>query len=213
MDDTLPAERLYLVTPQIVDPDPFGHHLEQVLSAVPVACLRVDLGDAAEAEWRSVLNHLIGPCHAHDVALIVTDHFRLVEPLGLDGVHLSHSRMSVRDVRKELGKDRIVGAAAGTSRHQGLILAEAEADYVSFGPVGDTGVLGDDARAEDDLFAWWTEVVETQCVAEGGVSVEDAERLADITDFVVPDRRIWDDAATVIEVLKRYAAALDAAQA
>ncbi len=45
----------------------------------------------------------------------------------------------MRDVRKALGADRIVGAFAGASRHKGMTLAEAGADYVAFGPVGEAG--------------------------------------------------------------------------
>jgi thiamine-phosphate pyrophosphorylase len=201
-----PAERLYLVTPQSFDPEAFAPVLTEALAALPVACVRLDLGDAEEDDWRRAANYLIEPCHAADVALIITDHYRLVEPLGLDGVHLT-GRASVRDVRKALGKDRIVGAFAGTSRHDGMVLAEAGADYVAFGPVGETGALGDETRAEDDLFTWWAEMIETQSVAEGGVTPEDAARLAEAADFLVPDRRIWDEDDPVAK-LKDYASAL-----
>lgn len=202
----VPTERLYLVTPQSFDPEAFAPVLAAALAALPVACVRLDLGAAEEDAWRRAANHLIEPCHAADVALIITDHYRMVEPLGLDGVHLT-GRASVRDVRKALGKDRIVGAFAGVSRHDGMVLAEAGADYVAFGPVGETGTLGEDTRAEDDLFTWWAEMIETQSVAEGGVTPEDAARLADTADFIAPDRRVW-DADNPIEALKPYAAAL-----
>ena len=102
------------------------------------------------------------------MALIVAEHWRLVAPLGLDGVHLASGRTPVRDARQALGRDRIVGAFAGASRHKGMTLADAGADYVAFGPAGETGLLGDEARAEDDLFRWWSEMIETPSVAEGG---------------------------------------------
>ncbi|MEO1494917.1 MAG: thiamine phosphate synthase [Pseudomonadota bacterium] len=201
-----PPERLYLVTAQSLEPEVFAPTLAAALAALPVACVRLDLGGAEEDMWRRAANHLIEPCHAADVALIITDHYRLVEPLGLDGVHLT-GRASVRDVRKALGRDRIVGAFAGSSRHDGMVLAEAGADYVAFGPVGETGALGDETRAEDDLFTWWAEMIETQSVAEGGVSPEDAARLADAADFIVPDRRVW-DGDDPVAALTAYAAAL-----
>lgn len=205
MSDT-PAERLYLVTPPVFDPEAFAPVLAEALSAVPVACLRLDIGATDEDDWRRAANYLIEPCHNADVALIIAEHYRLVEPLGLDGVHLT-GRTQVRDVRKALGKDRIIGAFAGTSRHDGMVLAEAGADYVSFGPVGETGALGDDARADQDLFVWWAEMIETQSVAEGGVSVDDVARLAEAADFIVPDRRFW-DAEDPIAALRAYAAVL-----
>ena len=57
-------------------------------------------------------------------------------------MHLSDGARQVRAVRKALGKDAIVGAYAHASRHEGLTAGEIGADYVSFGPVGATG-LGD----------------------------------------------------------------------
>ena len=191
---TPPRARLYLVTPESMDPACFAPLLGRVLGTGAVACVRLDLGAAPEEEWRAAADHLLPVCHEADVALVVAEHWRLVQPLGLDGVHLGGAgsgRTPVREVRKALGADRIVGGFAGASRHRGMTLAEAGADYVAFGPVGETGLLGDDARAGDDLFAWWSEMIETPCVAEGGVSEADAARLAPVADFVVPDRRIW----------------------
>ena len=200
--------RLYLLLPPRFEPEDMALHLERVLGAVPVACVRLDLGPAPEEDWIRAVNHLIGPCHAADVAFVITDHYRLAEQLGMDGVHLVNARTPVREVRKALGQDRIVGAWAGASKHQGMVLAEAGADYVAFGPVGQTGALGDDTRAEDDLFAWWAEMIETPQVAEGGVSLADATRLAAHTDFVVPALDVWADPERTIPALNEYNTAL-----
>jgi thiamine-phosphate pyrophosphorylase len=200
--------RLYLTTPRHFEPEPFAALAERALAAHAVACLRLDLGDAPEGAWRDAANHLLPVAHAHDVALVIAEHHRLVRPLGLDGVHLGTSRVSVRELRKALGPDRIIGAFAGVSRHVGMTLAEAGADYVSFGPVGETGGLGDGTRAEDALFEWWAEVIETPVVAEGGVTPADATRLAPYADFIVPDPAIWSAPGGIEAALAPYAAAL-----
>ena len=200
--------RLYLVTPEKFEPEAFAAVLDRALAAHPVACLRLDLGAAAEDEWRVAANHLLPVAHAHDVALVIAEHHRLVAPLGLDGVHLAASRVPVREVRKALGKDRIIGAFAGVSRHIAMTLAEAGADYVALGPVGETGALGDGIRAEDELFQWWAEMIETPIVAEGGVSPADAARLAAFADFVVPDPGVWAAPEGIEAALADYVEAL-----
>ncbi|MEM9140793.1 MAG: thiamine phosphate synthase, partial [Pseudomonadota bacterium] len=165
-----PQPRLYLDTPRSFDPADLAARLQAVMDPAIIACVRLSLADDAQEDaWTLAVNHLLPVCHAADVPLLVTDHFRLVAPLGLDGVHLSSGKASVRDVRDSLGSDRIVGALAGTSRHDGMVLAEAGCDYVGFGPVGSTGALGSAALADDDLFAWWAEMIETPIVAEGAV--------------------------------------------
>jgi thiamine-phosphate pyrophosphorylase len=208
MTDADTPARLYLATPESFEPEAFAALLDRALAAHPVACVRLDLGAAPEDQWRAAANHLLPVAHAHDVALVIAEHHRLVAPLGLDGVHLATSRATVRDVRKALGQDRIVGAFAGTSRHMGMTFAEAGADYVSLGPVGETGALGDGQRAGDDLFEWWAETIETPVVAEGGVSSADAARLAPYADFVVPDPAVWTAPEGIEDALAAYVQAL-----
>ncbi len=202
-----PAQ-LYLVTPQGFDPPAFAQLLERALAAHAVACLRIELGAQPEERWHKAVDHLMPVAHAHDVALLIADHYRLVGPLGLDGVHLATGRMPVREVRRALGAERIIGAFAGASRHMGMTLADAGADYVSLGPVGETGDLGDGRRAEDELFHWWAEVIETPVVVEGGVTPSDAARLARYADFVVPDPSVWVAPGGIEAALAPYAEAL-----
>jgi len=208
MTRTDPPARLYLVTPEDFEPEPFAALVDRALAAHGVACLRLDLGAAPEEQWRVAVNHLLPVAHAHDVALVIAEHHRMVAPLGLDGVHLATSRVPVREVRKALGPDRIIGGFGGVSRHIGIALAEAGADYVALGPVGETGALGDGSRAEDELFQWWAEVIETPVVAEGSVTPADAARLAPFTDFVVPDPGVWSAPEGIEAALAPYAEAL-----
>ncbi|MBK0397581.1 thiamine phosphate synthase [Limibaculum sp. M0105] len=196
------AARLYIVTPAAFDPDTHVAELQAMLSTGAVACLRLDLGEGPdEAAWIRAANHLLPPCHEADVPLVIAEHHRLVGALGLDGVHIGRSRAPIRDLRKTLGRDAIIGAFGGAERHRAMSLAEAGADYVSLGPVRVQGALGDGAAADDALFQWWSEMIETPVVAEGGVTLDDARRLAAITDFVVPDPTlVWgqpDPAAAV----------------
>lgn len=199
--------RLYLLTPRLADGAAFASDLDAALAAAPVACVRMLTAEADEAVIRRVADPLGEVCRAHDVALVLTDHFRLVRPLGLDGVHLETPRLRLRDAREALGRDAIVGAHAGASRHHGMTLAEAGADYVSFGPVVDDG-LGDGEVAEADLFHWWSEMIETPVVAEGGVTLETGAALGGVADFIAFDAPVWDHPEGAAAGAKAAAAAL-----
>lgn len=202
------AARLYLVTPPHFEPEPFAALAGRALATGLVACLRLDLGAAPEEAWRAAASALRPVAHGQDVALVIAEHHRLVRPLGLDGVHLAASRTPVREARKALGPERIVGAFAGASRHLAMTVAEAGADYVSLGPVGDVGALGEGSRAEDELFEWWAETIETPVVAEGGVTLEDARRLGGWADFFVPELSVWESPDGIEVALGRYAETL-----
>jgi len=190
--------RLYLVAPAVFD-FAFPERLAPVLDGFDVACLRLALAAGSEDEVARACDALRPVCHARDVPLVVADHYRLVGRLGLDGVHLSDGSRQVRAVRKALGADAIVGAFARTSRHEGMTAAEIGADYVAFGPVGDSG-LGDGSLAEIDMFGWWSEMIEVPCVAEGALTPDLVGALAGVADFVALGEEIWraDDAAAAL---------------
>ncbi len=182
---------IYLITPALSDAAPFLPKLAEALDAVEIACIRLRIAGEDEDILRRAADQVRDVAHQRDVAVTLTDHFRLVQPLGVDGVHLENPRFTVRDARKALGDDAIVGAFAGVSKHNGMNAAEAGADYVSFGPLT-SGALGDGDVAEPDLFAWWSEMIETPVVAEGGMSMELAKTLATVVDFLALDNAVWD---------------------
>ncbi|MFN3614549.1 MAG: thiamine phosphate synthase [Rubrimonas sp.] len=201
------AARLYLITPAVFDPAAFAEALKAALDAAPVACVRLAM-DGAEAAIRRAADTLQPVCAAADVALTILDHVRLVEPHGLDGVHLSDaSPAAIRKARGALGSDRIVGAHGGATRHRAMTAAEAGADYVSLGPVA-AGALGDGAEAGPELFDWWAEMIETPCVAEGGLTPARAAELAETADFLAPRRSVWEAPEGPAAALRAYLKAI-----
>ncbi|MGB0354128.1 MAG: thiamine phosphate synthase [Paracoccaceae bacterium] len=194
--------QIYLVTPPNFELTGFGAQLEAVLDAYPIACLRLALASRDEDDLARAADHLREIAHARDIPLVMSEHIKLVERLGLDGVHLLDGSRSTRKTRADLGGDAIIGCFCANSRHDGMNAGEMGADYISFGPVGDTS-LGDGSRAEDDLFAWWSQMIELPVVAEGALTLTDIERLAPITDFFAIGEEIWrkDDPVAALKTL------------
>ncbi|MEM9010746.1 MAG: thiamine phosphate synthase [Pseudomonadota bacterium] len=191
------APEIYLITPPEVEIPAFAVRLAALLDTGLVACVRLALASADQGRLTAVAQALRPVCHDRDVALILDTHWRLVRELGLDGVHLPDGARHVREARRALGPKLTVGAFCGTSRHAGLAAGEAGADYVSFGPVGDPGELGDGRSVEADVFAWWGEIIELPVVAEGGVTVETARPLLPHIDFLAVGPEIWGQADPV----------------
>lgn len=185
--------QIYLVTPPEFDLDVFPGQLAAVLDQTEVACVRLALAARDEDRVARAADALREIAHARDVALVIERHVLLVERLGLDGVHLTDGARNVRKLRKDLGDDAIIGAFCGTTRHEGMAAAEAGADYVAFGPVGETP-LGDGSRAELELFQWWSEMIEVPVVAEGALTPDLIAQLGPVTDFFGIGEEIWRDA-------------------
>lgn len=198
--------QLYLITPPSFELGTFPDLLARVLDAHPVACVRLAMPSKDEDRLARAADALREKTHARDVALVITQHFKLAQRLGLDGVHLDDGARSVRAARKELGEDAIVGAYCGQSRHDGMAAGEHGADYVSFGPVQPSN-LGDGSFAEADLFQWWSEVIEVPVIAEGGLDKAHATALATTVDFIALGEEVW-GADDPVETLAAYLAAL-----
>ncbi|MBI1218223.1 MAG: thiamine phosphate synthase [Rhodobacteraceae bacterium] len=194
--------QIYLITPPAFTLEVFPDRLAAVLDAAEIACIRLGLATKDEDQIARAADALREVAHARDVAIVIDTHIRLAERHGLDGVHLPDGARNIRKARKDLGDDAIVGAFCGTSRHEGINAAEAGGDYVSFGPVGDTA-LGDGSQATDELFAWWSEMIEVPVVAEGALTAARVATLAPITDFFAIGEEIWqaDDALAALRTL------------
>ncbi|HEY0275355.1 MAG TPA: thiamine phosphate synthase [Paenirhodobacter sp.] len=197
--------QIYLLTPPSFDLDIFPPLLSRVLAAQEVACIRLALASKDDDAVVRAADAVRVVAHEHDVALVIENHIHLVERHGLDGVHLTDGARSVRAARKELGADAIVGCFCGASQHAGMTAGEAGADYVCFGPVGETG-LGHGARAEHDLFAWWSEVIEVPVVAEGALTEALIRDLSPVTDFFAIGEEIWNEADPVAALGRLIAA-------
>ena len=199
MDDTPELPQIYLITPPEFELSTFPDLLARTLDSHEVACVRLALASRDEDRISRAADALREVTHARDIALVLDEHTMLADRLGLDGVHLTDAARSVRDTRKALGEDAIVGAFCGTSRHDGMSAGEAGADYVSFGPVQASG-LGDGSFAEAALFEWWSEMIEVPVVAEGGLNADLVRALAGYTDFFGIGDEIWgsEDAAAAL---------------
>ena len=197
--DTADRPQIYLLTPPEFELSSFPGRLAAVLDSTEVACLRLSMAIQDEERIARAADALREVAHARDIAVVIERHVALAERLGLDGVHLTDGARSIRETRKTLGKDAIVGSFCGASRHDGMTAGEAGADYVAFGPVG-MSALGDGKRAESELFAWWSEMIEVPVVAEGHLDIDLVAELAPVTDFFGIGDEIWrhDDAAAAL---------------
>ena len=186
----LEQPKLYIVSPAEFEIDTFAEQLKPILDTVEVSCFRLALSTQDEkiiGKSADLVRHI---CHSRDVAVVIENHFLLVQKYGLDGVHLSDGSRNVGKARKNLGKDAIIGTFCGSSKHDGLISGEAGADYVSFGPLSKS-TLRDGNIAHSDLFTWWSTMIEIPVIAEGRLNKKVIGELRKATDFLAFGDELW----------------------
>ena len=182
--------QIYLVTPSILDLETYPVQLAQILDTVDIACLRLGLSSTDEDEIARTADALRDVAHARDIMLVIERHALMVDRLGLDGVHLMDGGRNLRQLRKDMGNDIILGAFCNTSRHEGIGAGEAGADYVSFGPVV-ASTLGDGNQVDPELLSWWSEMIEVPVVVEGGLTQGIIRNLSSKVDFFAIGPEIW----------------------
>lgn len=208
-----PDQRLYLITPPVIEPKLFAEELKKALGAGDVACLQLRLKDgentAGDHAFRHAAEALLPVCHEYDVALLINDRPDLAIKLGADGVHVGQEDAPYEEARRILGPDRIVGVTCHNSRHLAMEAAEAGADYVAFGAFFATETKQPKTKAEPELIQWWAEIMEVPCVAIGGITVENCPPLiAAGADFLAVSAGIWRHADGPAAAVKAFNAAI-----
>ncbi len=185
--------RLYLITPPTIrDADAFARDLDAALSAGEVAALQIRLKDAPLDEIRAVAKVLASIAQRHGTAVLMNDFVDLAKELGLDGVHIGQSDMAYRDARRILGANAMIGVTCHNSRHLAMDAAEAGADYVAFGAFYPTATKTVEHMAELETLSIWQEVMETPCVAIGGINADNAAEVAKAgADFIAVSSAVW----------------------
>ena len=184
--------KLYIVSPAEFEIEKFSDELKLILDSIEISCFRLALSTQNEDVIAKTADVTRDICHSRDVAIVIKDHFLFVEKHGLDGVHLSDGSRNVWKARKNLVKDSIVGAFCGNSKHDGLTAGEAGADYISFGPLSKT-TLKDGTIAQNDLFKWWSTMIEIPVVAEGNLNKKVIYSLENDTDFIAFGDELWNE--------------------
>jgi thiamine-phosphate pyrophosphorylase len=193
-----PPCQLYLISPPRLAPATFASDLQAALSAGPVSAFQLRLkgeGDATlpDADILRTAEALMPLVQAAGCAFILNDRPDLAARLGADGVHIGQEDASYEAARRWMGDGAIVGVTCHNSRHLGMEAAEAGADYVAFGAFFETATKAPKTKAPLDLLTWWQDLMETPCVAIGGITAENAGAVAQAgADFVAVSAGVWD---------------------
>lgn len=177
--------------------------------------LVVPVGGAALDD--ALAKPLIAAAQRAGTAALVAGDASLARALGADGVHLANGKepvASLKGARELLGSSAIVGADAGISRHDAMILAEAGADYVAFGAPAHLKDRDNGRARRNGLVAWWGEIFQVPCVAFDVEGPEEAEGLALAgADFVAVHLAAGQSPADVRALIADIAAAIRVVEA
>jgi thiamine-phosphate pyrophosphorylase len=202
--------RLYLLTPpRLDDLSSFARDLEAALAVGDVAALQIRLKNVHDADIRNAYNALSPIAQNADVAVLINDRVDLAQELGADGVHLGQDDMPLREARKILGPQAMIGATAHNSRHLAMLAGESGADYVAFGAFFESATKTPKTQATTDILSWWSELFEIPCVAIGGITADNCAPLVQAgADFLAVCGGVWNAPGGPAEAVRTLNAAI-----
>ncbi len=204
-----PAPRLYLVTPRITDPARHMAALAGALDAAEVAAVLLRLEPADERALINRAKTLVPFVQDKGAALLLDGYPNAAVLAGADGAHVT-GIAAFRDAVPALKPERIIGCGGLQTRHDAMLAAESDTDYVMFGEPDERGQRPS-LDAVIERVAWWAEVFEVPCVAFAENLAEIAPLAAAGADFVALGDWVFIDprgpASTVAEAAQQLAQA------
>lgn len=141
-----------------------------------VSFLQLREKEIPKEEILSEAVELKGLCRKYDVPLIINDDVELAVKSDADGVHVGQKDMDVREARKLLGPDKILGVSARTVE-QAVSAEKFGADYLGCGDVFGTATKKDAGRLELNVLKDICNAVSIPVVAIGGIKGDNIIKL------------------------------------
>lgn len=151
----------------------------QVESALKGGATFIQLREK-DLEWETFLEEAVkikDLCQKYKVPFVINDNIDIAVTADTDGVHVGQSDMAAGDVRRRLGKDKIIGVSAQTVE-QAILAQEQGADYLGVGAVFPTGSKSDAEEVDKETLRAICEAVEIPVIAIGGISEQNVGELS-----------------------------------
>lgn len=168
--------KLYLVTDSDILKDRnFYECIEEALKG-GVTMLQLREKEASGKEFLEKAIKLRELTKKYNIKFIINDRVDIAMLCDADGVHVGQSDIPANEVRKLIGKDKIVGVSARTIK-EAMVAKENGADYLGVGAMFTTTTKLDAKSVTIDQLKAIKKEVKLPIVTIGGLSLNNIEKL------------------------------------
>ncbi len=115
--------------------------------------------------------------HDHECLLLINDDEQLAQSVEADGVHLGKDDGSIRQARKLLGDNMIIGASCYTQIEYARAAVNASANYIAFGSFFPSMTKPNAPRAEIKMLTQAKQEFKLPICAIGGITPQNTANL------------------------------------
>ncbi|WP_297438849.1 thiamine phosphate synthase [uncultured Clostridium sp.] len=171
--------KLYLVTDSnILEGRDFYFEIEEALRA-GIKCIQLREKTLGGKEFLERAKKLRKITNKYNALLIINDRVDIAILSDADGVHVGQSDIPLKEVRKLLGDDKIIGVSTGSIELAKLAKKDG-ADYIGVGAVFNTTTKLDANNVGIKMLSDIKESVDIPIVAIGGIKLSNLEQIKDI---------------------------------
>ena len=169
---------LYAITPDGLDDAAL---LSRTEAALEGGARLVQYRDKSSdpARRRGQATSLLSLCVRHGATLVINDDLGLALDIGAHGVHMGRGDGDLREARRLLGADRLLGASCYADIGLARAALAAGADHVAFGAAYTSGTKPGAKPAGIGVYREARAVLDAPIVAIGGITPANAQPLLD----------------------------------
>lgn len=151
---------------------------EQIKEALEngVTCVQLREKNLDEASFIEEAKKISVLCRQYNTPFIVNDNVNVAIASNADGIHIGQEDMGLKDVRKIVGENMIIGISAHTVE-EAKFAQENGADYIGIGAVFETSTKNDVDVIPYEKVKSICDAVDIPKVAIGGINAENILKL------------------------------------
>jgi thiamine-phosphate pyrophosphorylase len=169
------AVRLYVLITESACKRPWLEAAEMAILG-GADCLQLREKNLESAELLIRAKTLVALCHRHGVLCIINDRPDIALLSGADGVHVGQDDLPAGEVRKLLGREKIIGVSTHCLDHAKAAIRDG-ADYLGVGPFFKSGTKPRDFLAGPVYAKEVAEKIQLPLVAIAGINQQNVDQV------------------------------------
>ncbi len=183
---------LYAITDEKLTP--YSNILSILRDTLEAGVKIVQLRDKtlSDGELEAIAKDILNLCKDYDAKLIIDDRVNLVAKIWADGLHIGKDDIKLKDARKILGKDKIIGVSCYGDVEYAHKMQEEGANYVAFGSFFNSTTKPNAKIVDKEVLMNAKEKLSIPICAIGGISSINAKELIEAgADMVAIISDLW----------------------
>ena len=184
---------IYLISPSKIN-QYFYKDLGQVLKSGKVKYFQLRLKKYSNKNIIKIAKKIKKITNRNDVNLIINDFPILAKKINADGCHVGQTDRSIKNSRKLLKKNKIIGITCHGSKKLIIKALKDKPDYIALGSFFKSRLKPNAKKAQKNLIKWCKKRTNLPIVAIGGINNKNYKSLVKFgVNYLAISSYIWNN--------------------